>query len=300
MQAAHAWRHRLRSDKRTRVADAEDHIVHANGLRLHVRVWRAPARPAVVLLHGGSAHARWWDFVADRLAGRYHLVAPDLRGHGDSEHARPPAYAVDDYVRDLEGIAAALALDRFALVAHSLGAFVGLRFTERNPRSVRSLVVVDGRPRSGTGRRAGLVNRLQFLPHPRFADVEEAVRRFRLLPSATGARPEVLRHVAVAGLRRLPDGAFTLKFDRAAFGAYGGIDVSAALAGLRCPTLLVRGGESTFVDAATLGHMTALCPHAEATEIAGAHHHVMLDRPEALGDRIGDFLDRSLAAPADA
>lgn len=269
----------------------EERDVRANGLRLRVRSWGAPQRPAVVLLHGGSAHAHWWDFVAPLLADRYYLVAPDLRGHGDSEHAAASAYTIDDYADDLAALAAALGLDRFALVGHSLGGFVAIRFTERHPAMVRSLAIVDGKARSGGGR-AALVTRLQHLPHPRFADTEDAVRRFRLLPSDTSARPSVLRHVALAGLRRLEDGALTLKFDRAAFGHYAGLDVSAALAGLRCPALFVRGADSTFVDTATIERMAKRSPHGECAEIPGAYHHVMLDRPEDLAACLGRFLDR--------
>jgi pimeloyl-ACP methyl ester carboxylesterase len=158
---------------------------------------------------------------------------------------------------------------------------------------VRSLAIVDGRARSGGGR-AALVTRLQHLPHPRFVDAEDAVRRFRLLPSDTVAHPSILRHVALAGLRRLEDGALTLKFDRAAFAQYAGLDVSQAIAGLRCPTLFVRGGDSAFVDAETVERMAALCPQAETSEIPGAHHHVMLDRPEELAACLGGFLDRTL------
>ncbi len=271
---------------------ATEHLVHANGLRLRVLTWGVRRRPSVVLLHGGSAHAHWWDFVAERLADRYHVVAPDLRGHGDSEHA--DRYGVDDYTRDLRALAAVLDLGPFALAGHSLGAFVALRFTEQRPASVRCLVLVDGRPRSGRGRRATLVTRLQHLPHPRFADVEDAVRRFRLLPSETSAKPDVLRHVVVSGLRPLADGGLTFKFDRTTFAHYGGLDLTEAIAGLRCPALFVRGGESSFVDPATLARMAALAPVAETAEIAGAYHHVMLDRPAALATRMRTFLDAAL------
>jgi esterase len=272
---------------------AEERDVRVGGLRLRVRTWGARERPTVVLLHGGSAHSHWWDFVAPALADRFHLVAPDLRGHGDSDHAQPAAYALDDYAGDVAALAAALRLDRFALVGHSLGAFIAVRLAERNPAAVRRLVLVDGRPRSGFGR-AALVTRLQHLPHPEFTDGEDAVRRFRLLPSGTSARPEVLRHVALAGLRPCPNGSFTLKFDRTAFAQYGGLDVSHGIASLSCSTLFVRGGESTFVTAATMEDMAAQCPHGETAEIAGAHHHVMLDRPEALAACLGEFLQRSL------
>src|SRR5690242_18246489 len=95
-----------------------EQTVRVNGLRLHVVTWGARARPPVVLLHGGSAHARWWDFVAERLAERYHHIAPDLRGHGDSEHADPPRYGIDEYVHDLEALVRALGVGPFGLVGH--------------------------------------------------------------------------------------------------------------------------------------------------------------------------------------
>jgi len=268
----------------------DEQMVRANGLRLHVVTWGARTRPPVVLLHGGSAHARWWDFVAERLAGRHHVIAPDLRGHGDSEHAAPPRYGIEEYVHDLEALVRALDVDTFGLVGHSLGSFVALRFTELHPRAVRCLVTVDGRPRSSRGRRASLLTRLQHLPHPRFTDVEDAVRRFRLLPSATSASPDILRHVVETGIRPLPDGGLTFKFDRATFAHYEGLDLTDAIAGLRCPALFVRGSESSFVDAGGLARMAALCPGARTAEIAGAHHHIMLDQPVALAATLDTFL----------
>jgi pimeloyl-ACP methyl ester carboxylesterase len=272
---------------------AEHTEVRVNGLTLHALAWGRPNHPVVVLLHGGSAHAHWWDFVAPALADRYRVIAPDLRGHGDSEHVRPPAYAIDDYVADLEGLAAACGLARFALVGHSLGGFVAMRYAGRHSPSLAALAVVDSRPVSGSGR-SGLVNRLRHLPHPRYADREDAVRRFRLLPAGTSAAPEVLRHMALAGLTALPEGGFTLKFDRQAFAARERLDLNPALAGLRCPVLFVRGSESTFLDAETLRSMQALCARAESAEIAGAHHHVMLDRPAAFTARLAAFLDATV------
>jgi pimeloyl-ACP methyl ester carboxylesterase len=275
------------------VTDADATEIRVDGRRLHLLVWGARNPRTVILLHGGSAHAHWWDFVAPSLADRFRLIAPDLRGHGDSEHAVPSAYAIDDHARDLEAIVTALALEPFAIVGHSLGGFIALRFTHEHAASVRSLVIVDGRPESGSGR-SGLVRRLRHLPHPTYPDSEDAIRRFRLLPSGTAAVPEVLRHVALSGLQRLPDGTLTPKFDRSAFGHYLPRSFSEEIANLRCPALFLRGAESTFVDGATLARMAALYPQAETAVIPGAYHHIMLDRPEALALCLDDFLSRTL------
>jgi pimeloyl-ACP methyl ester carboxylesterase len=100
----------------------------------------------------------------------------------------------------------------------------------------------------------------------------------------------VLRHVVETGIRALPDGGHTFKFDRATFAHYEGLDLTTAIAGLRCPALFVRGSESSFVDAGGLARMAALSPGAETAEIAGAHHHILLDRPAALAATLNTFL----------
>ncbi len=260
-------------------------------LDLHYLTWGRENLPTVVLVHGASAHAHWWDYVAPTLAGHYRVLAPDLRGHGDSDHARPPAYAIDDYVHDLEALTTALAPSPVALVGHSLGGVIALRYTERHPARVATLAIVDSRARTGSGR-TGLVNRLSALPHPVFESPEEAVRRFRLLPRGTTAHPHVLRRMALAGIRTTGEGGYTLKFDRGAFAKRAVLDLMPALAAVQCPTLLVRGGESVFVDADTLTEMGTACPHAELATIDDAHHHVVLDQPEAFAMRLLLFLGR--------
>jgi pimeloyl-ACP methyl ester carboxylesterase len=269
-----------------------DDRVQVGAFTFHYLRWGAVDEPVVILLHGGSAHAHWWDFVAPALADRYRLIAPDLRGHGDSTHAVPPSYRIDDYADDLEGFVHALGIERFAMIGHSLGGVIALRFTDRNPERVWALGMIDSRPVTGSGR-SGLVNRLSLLPHPVYADREEAVRRFRLLPRGTSARPEVLRSMALAALKPLDDGRLTLKFDRNAFSRRQFLDLRPALATLRCPTLIIRGTESAFVDAAVTAEMQALCPHAEVIAIAGAHHHVVLDRPEETSTHLRAFLARA-------
>ena len=71
------------------------------GVQLYYHEWGHPTAPSLVLLHGGAAQAHWWDHLAPALAEQYHVVAPDLRGHGDSSWVSPPAYEIEDYVGDV-------------------------------------------------------------------------------------------------------------------------------------------------------------------------------------------------------
>ena len=75
-----------------------DHFMRLGRLSVHYLAWGQPSRPPLILLHGGAAHAHWWDHIAPVLSQRYRVLAPDLRGHGDTDWAGPGAYEIDDYV----------------------------------------------------------------------------------------------------------------------------------------------------------------------------------------------------------
>src|SRR5437764_2619643 len=101
-------------------AQVADNFITLNGLRLHYREWGAQDAAALVIRHGAAARARAWDAVAGALADRWHLVVPDLRGHGETDWT--PDYSIDAFVQDTDHLAAHLHLPTFALLGHSLGA----------------------------------------------------------------------------------------------------------------------------------------------------------------------------------
>ena len=73
----------------------------SQGLRLHYVDWGNEAAPPLILVHGGLDHCRNWDAIARELQPHFHVVAPDLRGHGDSEWAKGSSYSLVDHVYDL-------------------------------------------------------------------------------------------------------------------------------------------------------------------------------------------------------
>ena len=266
------------------------HFIRIHTLDLHYLEWGATTKPPLILLHGGAAHAHWWDHIAPVLAQDYRVIAPDLRGHGDSSWTVPAAYEIDDYVADLQGLIAALELEKPVLLGHSLGGFIALAYATARAETLRALIVVDIRARLSSSR---LMHLLQAMPAPIYKNEHDLLRRFRLLPAETQASAELFQAIArhsVAAIQDGQDGRFQLKSDRAAL-TRSPRDLSAQLSSVTCPCLFIRGRDSKTLSAQALAEMLASCPDARGIEIPGASHHVFLDQPEAFLQVVQQFLD---------
>lgn len=119
------------------------HTVTANGIRQHYL--EAGDGPAVVLLHGFPETSFAWRYQIPALAERYRVIAPDLRGYGETDK---PAGGYDKrtMARDLRELLRLLHIDRIALVGHDRGARVATRFVKDHPEVVDRLVVMDNVP----------------------------------------------------------------------------------------------------------------------------------------------------------
>lgn len=115
------------------------------GGELAVHRWPAthPGAPVVLALHGITANGLCWGRVADRLAGRVTLVAPDLRGRAGSAAVECP-FGVGAHAEDVAALVAALGVPRVVLTGHSMGAFVAALAAARHPELVDRLLLVDG------------------------------------------------------------------------------------------------------------------------------------------------------------
>jgi pimeloyl-ACP methyl ester carboxylesterase len=260
--------------------------------RLHYLQWNPAAPAAIVLLHGNSANAWWWRGFAERLdPRRYRAIALDLRGHGDSGWVRPAAYAPEDYAADALRALEALQVRRPVMVGHSMGGIATVAFAARYPQAARAAVAVDIAVTSSP-RRNRYLARLKALPTVVYPDLAMARARFRLMPDEGGIPPEVIAEIAERSLTRLADGRYTMKFDRESFFGSDGLDVPAALASLRIPTLLVRAGMSRIMTADAAARAAASNPLVELIEIPATHHHLPLERPDLLADAIVGFIER--------
>lgn len=255
--------------------------------RLHYLEWNPDGRVTLVLLHGTSANAWWWQPFADAIDGNaFRILALDQRGHGDSEWVRPPAYSPDGYASDLERFIRTAGLARPIVAGHSMGGIAVLSFAARY--GARAAIAIDVAVTS-TPRRDRFMSRLKALPVVTYPDLATATARFRLMPNEGNMDPAVLTRIAEHSFERMGDGRYTLKFDRESFFGSDGLDVPSAISRIEIPTLLIRAEMSHIMTAEASANAVVSNACVRLAMIPGAHHHVPLECPEALAQIISEF-----------
>jgi pimeloyl-ACP methyl ester carboxylesterase len=277
---------------------ARSRRVEVCGLELHLLEWGPAARSGILLLHGGAAHAHWFDATATALAERRHVVAVDQRGHGESAWARPPAYATQDFVGDIVGVLDRLGWASATLVGHSMGGHNAMACAAWHPQRVRGLVIVDSRPAIPAERLAQMKERGER-PLRRHPTLEAAVAAFRLLPPETTADPALLAHLARESVI-WRHGAVSARFDPSCYAARVPADGWPLLPRIAAPTLVVRGEWSPILPRPMAERLQAELPTARLVEIRDAYHHLVLDRPEVFVHEVREFLDGLDAGEVDA
>src|SRR5215475_14593133 len=278
-------------------------------LRIHFRDWGDPALPPLVIVHGLRDHSHSFDDLARGLLDRFHVVALDLRGHGDSETT--PYYAFGHFVLDLHNLIRALRLERPVVVGHSLGGEVVSSYSGCFPERPAKVVIIEGLgppPRSMDEEVRWTVDGFARIDralagHPGLKDLDAAYRRLR---ERNPRLPEQkARELALLGTRAREDGTLEWKFDAmlTTMAITGPFNLEYSMAYWRrvtAPTLIIHGAESgefwrsrpgaVYLDAADLQRRLACFRDHRFVELAGAGHMVHFDRPRELVTTVRKFL----------
>jgi lipase len=256
-------------------------------MRLHVHEWGDPSAPPLVCLHGVSVHGRRFRKLAEeRLAARFRVLAPDLRGHGYS--GWEPPWTLQTHVDDLLETIGAAGIERASWLGHSFGGRLVLELAAREPERLEQVVLLDPA--------------IQILPHvgldfaersredPVFASPEEAIqaRLTDLFPPPREFAEEDARDF----LDQLPDGRY--RYRRCASAVVSGYGELCSKppppSALRAPTLLVHAPAFSLVREEQLeAYAAALGDRLQLVEVPGGHM-VYWDAYQETADAVDRFM----------
>jgi len=274
------------------VVGPTSHYYYSQRLKLHYVDWGNPDAPPLLLIHGGRDHARNWDWVALSMRDAYHIIAPDLRGHGDSEWARGGQYAMIDYVLDVAQFLEQLQMFPITIIGHSLGGGIACQYSGVYPKRVKQLVAIEGLgPPPGHTRHGPAHERMykwitQMRSYAgrharRYASLEEAVQRMQEANKRLTAAQA--HHLTVHGIYRNEDGTYTWKFDNYVRSQspyeFNVEEARSIWKRITCPTLLLRGTESWATDPLLDGRASAF-RNVRCVNIPRAGHWVHHDQLE--------------------
>jgi pimeloyl-ACP methyl ester carboxylesterase len=263
--------------------------------QVHYLEWGPATAPPLLCLHGGGQTSYMWEELGASLRDRYHVLAPDLPWHGDSD-------PIDDLSR--QNLAATIpplleefGFARVALVGASLGGIVSLTLAAAHPELTGPITLVD------IGHRLedeGVKRIVDFMSaHESFASLDEAAAAVgEYLPNRKAVRPESLKR----NLRQREDGrwewkhVFTRRLRSGEFQGDGqgwrqlvaGLDEE--VTGITQPVLVLRGSKSDVLSNEGAEEIVSLLPDARLATVNAAGHHAAGDNPESTVGLVRTFL----------
>ena len=277
----------------------QDHFVAYQKTKLHYRQWRGPSAdtPNIVLVHGGGAHARWYDFIAPLLTPYYNAISLDLPGMGDSGWLQKynreiMAEAVINMVRD------AGFTTRPAIIGHSMGGMVSLMTSHLFPSELAALMMCDYYVRPPHAHEEwymetdenGVMRPRETRPTRIYKDFETAVARFRLQPEQPCANQFIIDYIGAHSLHEV-DGGWTWKFDPHMYRDFPlGEDWPEIYKNLTLPSAAMFGELSHDWENISRDEIIAFMrkqrPNMPHFDLLNAHHHVLLDQPLAFASSV--------------
>ena len=274
-------------------------------LRLHYVDWGNEGAPPLLLIHGGRDHCRNWDWVAEALRDEYHIIAPDLRGHGDSAWVVGGNYALGDYVYDIAQLVRQKELAPVSIISHSMGGAISLLYAGAYPETVSKLAAIEGiimSPaefaalhkvplRTRIAKWVDYVRELAARTPRKYPSIEDALQRMR--EENPHLSVDQARHLTINGVNQNEDGTYSWKFDNyvRAWPPYGftAEEIESLWAEITCPTLLIHGAASWLSSPEANGAMASF-RNAQTATIQRAGHWVHHDRLDEFLALVRPFL----------
>lgn len=259
-------------------AEVQTGAVDVGGAQIRYRAWGPKDSPGIVLVHGGGAHAHWWDHVAPLLADGRRVVAVDLSGHGDSDHREH--YRLEQWAEEAVAVAAPAGITGPpTLVGHSMGGMVSFVAAHLHGERLAGVQIIDS-PVWGRSSEEGEARaKAAFGPKKVYPTREDAVAHFRLVPGQPQTLPYVMAHVAETSMIAV-EGGWSWKFDPALVKRLGSEHLGGPAPA--CRLAFFRAEDGILPDDAVAEMRERFGPDALFTTLPTAGHHPMIDQPLVL------------------
>lgn len=228
----------------------------------------------LLLIHGNMASHRWWLPFMDKLADTFTMLAPDLRGYGDS----PGGYdhiTLADHAADIKQVVAAQHFAPFILLGHSLGGAVATEYALRYGDDVRGLVLVDTAPLGG-------------MANPDYERLRVMLADKNILAlalKATAARPLDEKYLTTL----LPDAWHAIPAVIPNTRALENLDFAARVGAFTQPVLVVHGEKDIVVPPEAAAETARAFPHSRLELLPGVGHEVPLEDTDNLARLVREF-----------
>ncbi|MEP7309626.1 MAG: alpha/beta hydrolase [Acidobacteriota bacterium] len=266
-----------------------DRYVTVNGLRLHYLDWGNADKPTLLMLHGIGRLAHTFDHIAPSFTGQYHVMAIDMRGHGDSDWDPAAAYLVEDFVKDLEGLVGQLRLRGLTLWGNSTGGRVVQVFAGLHPDLVSAVIVEDVGPERPKTISDGFARQVQA-DAKGWSSEDELLAQ--LQKGSQGTSEDQLRTYAHFGTKRSPDGRVVWKRDPNLAKGFVETELWQYVRKIISPTIYIIGGRSTIVPLETQEELKKTLKNVEIVTMPGLGHYPSQESPEEFTRIAKRFLER--------
>jgi pimeloyl-ACP methyl ester carboxylesterase len=274
---------------------AQQQVLKLPGLQLSYLEWNQGQEP-LLLLHGMADHSLVWAELGEFLQTRYHILAPDLRGHGNS--SKPlKGYRCADIIADLEALMASRGLSSAHVIAHSWSTKIATVWAKQCPQAFRSLVLVDPFFINQIPHWFKLTFPLLYRTLPflkmlgPFETYEQAEQQARQLKQYAGWS-ELQQQVFQQGIEQKPNGKWGSKFVvQARDEIFADVmEVDGLSSAIATPTLFIQPERGLNRTAWQLKPYHTYLQNLQITRVPG-HHWCFLVEPIAFNRAVSTFLD---------
>ena len=259
--------------------------VKIKGSKISYNCWGEKNKPGLIFVHGGMAHADWWNFITPYFLKTHRVIAMNLGGMGDSEWRKE--YSTETWGLEIEGVCKKEKLKKPIIIGHSLGGMCGVYAASIMKKNLYGLVIVDTAilPPSDKPPKFDFKIRANKI----YKSLKEIKSRFRLVPGQTDALGYIMDYIAEKSIKK-NKGGWTWKFDpnyMKIFNSESFLERQAVyrnkLKGLKCRVAILRGEKSVIFPGSSAKYMHELMDKkSPIINVPEAHHHIMVDQPMAL------------------